>query len=106
MAIAKLIAIDRDVESLQELKAKSKLPGMCDSIDIVACDFENVRSFGDVVYFEFCLHELDHPEKALSHARTLAPDIVVFDHLPGSEWVFQARFVGGTWRTWARGCRQ
>ena len=32
---------------------------------------------GDVVYFEFCLHEMDDPAKALIHAKSLAPDIVV-----------------------------
>ena len=30
------------------------------------------------------------PLKALTHARTLASDIVVFEHLPGSDWVFHA----------------
>jgi hypothetical protein len=41
-----------------------------------------------VVYFEFCLHEMDDPEKALMHAKSLAPDIVVYDHSPGSEWIY------------------
>jgi hypothetical protein len=49
-----------------------------------------VASSGDVVYFEFCLHEMMDPYRALLHARSLAPDIVVFDHLPGSEWSFYA----------------
>ena len=40
---------------------------------------------GDVVYFEFCLHEFHDPQEALAHARTLAKDIVVFDH-PSSLW--------------------
>ena len=28
------------------------------------------------------------PERALAHARTLAPDVVVLDHAPGSEWAW------------------
>ena len=24
----------------------------------------------------------------VAHARTLAPDVVVFDHAPGSEWIY------------------
>jgi hypothetical protein len=28
------------------------------------------------------------PQEALTHARALAPDIVVYDHLPDSEWIF------------------
>ncbi len=58
------------------------------SMDVVRANFEDVPVSGDVVYFEFCQHEMDDLRKALSHASTLAPDIVVFDHLPGSEWVF------------------
>jgi len=73
----RLIAIDRDAGSLAGL-----------NIQTVAADFEEVRLSGDVVYFEFCLHEMTDPLKALHHARTLAPDTVVFDHAPGSEWIF------------------
>ena len=73
----RLIAIDRDVGSLAGL-----------NIETVAADFEEVRLSGDVVYFEFCLHEMTDPLKALQHARMLAPDTVVFDHSPGSEWIF------------------
>src|ERR1017187_7592141 len=75
----KLIAIDRDT---------GMLGGMHASMDVVRANFEDVTVSGDVVYFEFCQHEMDDLRKALSHASTLVPDIVVFDHLPGSEWVF------------------
>ena len=77
----KVIAIDENVQSLSELKSKN-------SVEVVGSRFEDVALRGDVVYFEFCLHEMDDPGKALCHARTLAPDIVVYDHAPGSEWVF------------------
>ena len=50
--------------------------------------FETVHLRGDVVYFEFCMHQMENPRKALEHARSLAPDIVVIDHLPGSKWVY------------------
>jgi hypothetical protein len=88
--IKKLIAIDRDVKALEELKRNIAAKGMQDSVDILGADFEHVTLLGDVVYFEFCLHEMVDPQKALTHARSLAPDIVVFDHLPGSEWAFYA----------------
>ena len=77
----KVIAIDENVQSLSELKSNN-------SVEVVASRFEDVTLCGDVVYFEFCLHEMDDPGKALCHARTLAPDIMVYDHAPGSEWVF------------------
>jgi ubiquinone/menaquinone biosynthesis C-methylase UbiE len=86
----KLIAIDRNTESLDELRNNVAAAGKHDSVDVVDSRFEDIHMLGDVVYFEFCLHEMDDPEKALSHARTLAPDIVVFDHSPQSEWVFLA----------------
>jgi hypothetical protein len=31
---------------------------------------------------------MEDPEKALVHAKSLAPDIVVYDHSPGSEWIY------------------
>ena len=84
----KLIAIDRDVEALRELKANIIAQGLQDSVEVVGASFEEVTSHGDAVYFEFCLHEMDDPEKALVHAKSLAPDIVVYDHSPGSEWIY------------------
>ncbi|HVO82645.1 MAG TPA: hypothetical protein VMT28_18090 [Terriglobales bacterium] len=57
-------------------------------MEVVGASFEDVRLQGDAVYFEFCLHEMDDPEQALIHAKSLAPDIVVYDHSPGSEWIY------------------
>ena len=48
----------------------------------------NIR--GDVVYLEFCLHEMEDPRQAIDHVRSLAPDVVIFEHSPSSEWVFFA----------------
>jgi len=84
----KLIAIDRDVEALRELKAKVTAQGLQDSVEVIGASFEEVTARGDTIYFEFCLHEMDDPEKALLHAKSLAPDIVVYDHSPGSEWIY------------------
>ena len=84
----KLIAIDQDVEALRELAANVSAKGIQDSMEVVGSKFEDVARSGDVVYFEFCLHEMADPRKALTHARNLARDIVVFDHSPDSEWIF------------------
>ena len=86
----KLIAVDRDREALHRLKAKIDANGARDAIEVVCASFEVVNLRGDVVYFEFCLHETTSPEQALAHARTLAPDIIVYDHLPDSPWSFHA----------------
>ncbi|MGB7844122.1 MAG: methyltransferase domain-containing protein [Candidatus Acidiferrum sp.] len=86
----KLIAIDRNVKALNEFRRNIAVKGMEDCVEAVSAKFEDVLLRGDVVYFEFCLHELADPQKALAHARTLAPDVVVFDHLHGSEWAYYA----------------
>jgi Methyltransferase domain len=84
------IAIDRDAEALRELSAKVEARGLRYSVAVVESSFEDVSRFGDVVYFEFCLHEMADPDAALAHARSLAPEIVVFDHLADSPWSFYA----------------
>lgn len=86
----KLIAIDPDRDALGELERRVAAKGMQHLVDVVCARFEEVAFSGNVVYFEFCLHEMADPMKALVHARTLAPDIVVFDHSPGSAWAFHA----------------
>jgi SAM-dependent methyltransferase len=84
----KLIAIDRDAAALKVLEEKTAAAGSKNPIEFVAAPFEEVSLSGDVVYFEFCLHEMPDPRKALAHARKLAPDIVIYDHAPDSEWIF------------------
>jgi len=86
----KLIAIDRNIDSLAELKTNVSARGLNGSVEVIASNIEDIRISGDVVYFEFCLHEIADPDRALAHARSLAADIVVFDHLPDSEWSFYA----------------
>jgi hypothetical protein len=86
----RIIAIEQDADVASQLKANIRTKGIEDSVDVVCANFEEVTSSGDVVYFEFCLHEMPDPQRALAHAKTLARDIVLFDHLPDSEWAFCA----------------
>lgn len=85
----KLIAIDPDAAALNALQADAA-PSPSSTLEVLAAEFATVTRRGDVVYFEFCLHEIADPLKALRHARSLAPDVVVFDHSPRSPWVFHA----------------
>src|SRR5262249_5952817 len=80
------IAIDQNLEALKQLQAASRYDS---ALIVVGSSFETIRFFGDAVYFEFCLHEMADPMAALNRASAFAPEIVVFDHLPGSDWVFQ-----------------
>lgn len=88
--IKKVIAIDSSVEALEKFASNFGAKGRPECVSMVALAFESVMLSGDVVYFEFCLHEMADPYGALVHARALAPDIVVLDHLPDSDWSFYA----------------
>ncbi|MBZ5616643.1 MAG: class I SAM-dependent methyltransferase [Acidobacteriia bacterium] len=85
----KLIVIDKDPAAIRQWEARIAAGGLKNRVDIVQADFGVTSPRGDVVYFEFCLHEMDDPTETLRHALTLAPEVLVFDHLPDSEWAFQ-----------------
>ena len=86
--VTRVVGIDRDAEALRRFRADSKGKWEGVPIRFVPRLFETVRLRGDVVYFEFCMHMMKSPRGALEHARALARDVVVMDHLPGSEWVY------------------
>ncbi len=83
-----IVAIDADAKSLDGFREEAKTKWAGTPVSFVPRRFEGVKERGDVAYFEFCLHEMDDPRKSLEHARSLAPDVVVMDHLPGSEWIY------------------
>ena len=87
-AARKVIAVDSDAAALQQLERALADKGLAGLFELRLGDFHALAAAGDVVLFEFCLHEMDDPEATLTHARSLAPDIVVYDHSAGSEWIF------------------
>jgi hypothetical protein len=95
---AQTILIDRDRHSLAGANRSSPTKAAQESRTTLVSDFGDVHIRGDVVYFEFCLHEMDDPQKTINHARTLASDVVVYEHAPSSEWVFHAVEEGGVCR--------
>ena len=86
--VKKLIAVDKDANALEALRASVAAQGLSAQVEVVGGNFEDVHVHGDAVYFEFCLHEMDDPLRALHHAKSLAPDLVVYDHSAGSEWIY------------------
>ena len=86
--VKKLVAIDKDAAALEQLKSRIASEGLQGSVEVVAADFGDVTLKADAVYFEFCLHEMDDPARTLAHAKSLASDIVVYDHSAGSEWIY------------------
>jgi ubiquinone/menaquinone biosynthesis C-methylase UbiE len=88
--VKEVVAIDSNGEALEGFRKEAKTKWAGIPIRFAPHKFESVGLRGDVTYFEFCLHEMADPRKALEHARSLGPDIVVMDHLPHSEWMFYA----------------
>jgi len=83
-----VVALDYDGEALAKLKVNLIKSGLDEKFELVHSDFYLSGIKGDVVMFEFCLHEMEDPETALKHAQTLAPDILILDHWPYSDWAF------------------
>jgi Methyltransferase domain len=86
--VRKVVAIDSNPGSLKGLRAEAKTRWAGIPLTIVPHSFETVNLRGDVAYFEFCLHEMHDPRKALERAHSLAADTVVMDHLPDSRWMY------------------
>ncbi len=84
----KVLAVDRDLAAMQQLREAADRLGLQDRFEYWTGDFCDCDRRGDVVLFEFCLHEMEDPAKALVKAASLAPEIVVIDHAPGSQWSY------------------
>lgn len=87
-AARRVVAVDGDGEALRRLSGVLATKGLSERFELVCSDVLHVSERGDVVLFEFSLHEMPDPDRALAHARSLAPDVVVLDHAPGSDWAW------------------
>jgi SAM-dependent methyltransferase len=83
----KVVAVDRDAAAMDQLRAAAARHGLQDRFEYWTGDFAECTCSGDVVFFEFCLHEIEDPLQALKKAQTMAPDVLVIDHAPGSRWI-------------------
>ncbi len=84
----KVLGVDPDAAAIERLKAAIREKRLEDRFTTLHGDILTVTTRADVVFFEFCLHEIVDPRAALRHARTLAPEILVADHAPGSAWAW------------------
>ncbi|HEY6930128.1 MAG TPA: class I SAM-dependent methyltransferase [Thermoanaerobaculia bacterium] len=99
--VRRLIAVDRDEAAIERLAARARDSGLSDKFVPVKSDFLHTQPRGDVVLFEFCLHQMAEPDRALEHASRLAPEVLVLDHAPHSEWSWCAgeeKIVAAAWR--------
>jgi len=83
-----VVAVDPDVLAIERLADAATRLGIADRFTYVSGTLETCDIRGDVVLFEFCLHEMTDPVAALGHAASLAPDIVIIDHLADSAWAY------------------
>ncbi len=98
---ARVIAVDRDDAAMDQLRAAAAALGLSDRFEYWTGDFLACDRHGDVVLFEFCLHEIDDPAAALARAVTLAPEVVVIDHDRGSPWARYGAEDDKVERSWA-----
>ena len=84
----RVLALDVDRAALDKLRENVRLAGLEDKYEPVLGDFFEIELKADVVLFEFSLHEMADPGAAVARALAMAPDVVVFDHWPGSRWAF------------------
>ena len=87
-ASKQVIAVDNDKDALKQLAGKLKNSGLTGKFSLVHSDFFHVNKRGDVVMFEFCLHEMRDPEAAIKKALTMASAVLITDHWPNSEWAY------------------
>ena len=81
-----VLAVDPDAAAVERLKSALRERGLEDHVRVLQSDIATVSARADLLFFEFCLHEIVDPLTALRHARTLAPEVLVADHAPGSSW--------------------
>lgn len=86
--VAKIVAVDSDPAALRQLEAAVAARGLQDRVELVLGHFFEVARPVEVVVFEFCLHEIPDPARGLERARSLAREVVVYDHAPGSTWAY------------------
>lgn len=85
----KVLAVDCDEAALEKLKTVLLQKSLSGLFEPVLCDFYMFKRSADVLIFEFSFHEMPDPARALAHARTLAPDVLILDHRPESPWAWQ-----------------
>ncbi|PLX15775.1 MAG: hypothetical protein C0597_08515 [Marinilabiliales bacterium] len=83
-----VVAVDSDKATLDFLKECIEKEYLTDKLTLIHSDFYDFKREGDVLMFDFCLHEIPNPELAIHHALSMSPDVLITDHWPSSEWAY------------------
>jgi len=99
----RIVAVDQDAAALDQLREAASKNNMSEKFEFVHGDFLTVDLpvRGDVVLFDFCLHEMADAALALNRAGGLAGDVVVFDHGRASEWAYYVVEEEKVKRSWS-----
>jgi hypothetical protein len=101
LSAARVVAVDRDRGALDRLRTKlANLGAQGSRFELIEADILSIEPRGDVLLFEFCLHEMADPAFAIAHARKLASEVIVVDHAPNSPWAFVAAEDQAVQRAW------
>ena len=84
----RIIAVDANPEALEALQKKVAIIGISNRFEYHDGDFLAFALRGDMVFFEFCLHEMADPVLALKKAKSMATQVVILDHSPDSPWAY------------------
>lgn len=95
-----VVAIDPDTAALAALAKRAEALALTSRFTYCAEEFEDTNCTGDVALFEFSLHEMKDPARALTHASSVAREVVVLDHAPGSPWAFHTDEVEKVTSSW------
>ncbi len=97
----KVLGVDPDAAAVERLKLAIREQGLESRFSALRGDILTVAERADVVFFEFCLHEIVDPRAALRHARTLAPEILIVDPAADSRWAWHLCETEKAHRGWA-----
>lgn len=96
----RVTAVDSDAAAVALLEAKLEELGR-PNVAVRQADFLDFDGRADVVFFEFCLHEIERPDAALAHAFSIAAEVLVADHAPQSAWAWYTAETEKASRGWA-----
>jgi ubiquinone/menaquinone biosynthesis C-methylase UbiE len=97
----KVLGVDPDPAAVERLKQTIREQGLESRFSALRGDLLTVTARADVVFLEFCLHEIVDPRAALRRARTLAPETLVVDPAVDSRWAWYLCETEKAQRGWA-----
>lgn len=99
--VRSVVAVDPELSAVDRLRSALALVPFRNRFTVVHGEFGTHLGSADVVFFEFCLHEIPEPQTALQDAKAIAPDVIVIDHDPESRWAWHTAETEKALNSWA-----